>query len=204
MKIVKVIIGLVCVLVAAYLVAAFVGPKNYKVERTLGMEVSQETVWKQVAFFKEWRAWSPWVEQDPTVKHNISEKDGQVGTTNHWEGNPNTSGTGSMTITEIVPLQTIAYDLDFKVPFEMSSKGSISLEVKEGKTYMTWVDEADIPFGMRPMMLFFDIEKELGGCFERGLFKIDSLGKILDAKALELKALEAAKMDSTTQEVPAE
>ncbi|MDB9744111.1 SRPBCC family protein [Fibrobacterales bacterium] len=191
MKILKVIFVLALVVVVAYLVAAFVGPKDYKVERTLGMNVSQQNVWKQVSYFKNWRTWSPWVEQDPGVKHNISEIDGQVGTTNHWEGDPNSSGTGSMTITKMVDLQSMSYNLDFVIPFEMSSKGSISLEVKDNKTYMTWVDEADIPFVMRPMMLFFDIEKELGDCFDRGLFKIDSLGHIMDSQEAELIKQEA-------------
>ncbi|MDB9744100.1 SRPBCC family protein [Fibrobacterales bacterium] len=153
--------------------------------------MSQQNVWKQVSYFKNWRTWSPWVEQDPGVKHNISEIDGQVGTTNHWEGDPNSSGTGSMTITKMVDLQSMSYNLDFVIPFEMSSKGSISLEVKDNKTYMTWVDEADIPFVMRPMMLFFDIEKELGDCFDRGLFKIDSLGHIMDSQEAELIKQEA-------------
>lgn len=175
MKFLKRLFVLALVLAAIYLVLALFGPKNYKVERSRIMTADKEAIWEQVSSFENWPNWSPWQEKDPTVKNKFTGEMGEVGARMSWVGDEELSGTGNMEITEISPISSFNYTLKFEVPFEMQSNGGMTLSNEEGKVKVTWYDEGDISFLMRPMMMFMDLDGQIGPDFERGLEKIDSV-----------------------------
>ena len=93
------------------------------------------------------------------------------------EGDPDISGKGSMTITEVIENELIKYELHFE-DMNMTSTGAIEISESENGTSVKWYDEGDIPFAFRPMMLFMNMDDMMGADFERGLTKLDSIATI--------------------------
>lgn len=178
MKFLKRLLILIVALVVIYCIMGLFGPSDYKVERTKEINAPIEVVFEQVSKFNNWDGWSPWKEKDSTASYTIAGEDGMVGTKYEWTGNPEITGKGSMTVTEMELNKKFGYDLEFTEPWQMKSKGHFELSTTGESTTISWVDAGDIPFMQRPMMLFMDLDEMMGPDFERGLFKIDSLSQI--------------------------
>jgi len=176
MKLLINLVKLIALLTIIYFIAAFLGKSSYRVERNAVINAPQKLIFNQVSIFKNWANWSPWMEKDPSVKNMYEGPDGQVGASMSWVGDKKLSGTGSIRAASVNSPFEMDYVLSFKVPFEMESTGSFSLQAEtDDQTKVTWVDEGKIPFLFRPMMMFMDMDKQMGPDFERGLFKIDSV-----------------------------
>lgn len=183
------------VIVALYLIVALFAPSSYKVERSKTMTASAEIIYQQIAVFENWDAWSPWTEKDPSIVNTREGEQGVVGSKTSWVGDPDLSGTGSMTMTELAEFAKITYDLHF-ADMDMTSKGGFDIKAGEEGTEVTWYDGGDIPFMFRPMMLFMDIEGKIGPDFERGLIKLDSVATIKQAE------YDASQYDIATIDFP--
>jgi len=174
MKILKKLSIVLIALVALFFILNLVGPTNYKVERSKTIDAPIEIVYEQISLFNNWDAWSPWKEKDASATYTLDGEDGKVGTRYAWSGDPESTGEGSMTVNENRANKKFGYDLAFTAPWEMSSKGYFNFSEANNKTTVNWVDEGDIPFMQRGMMLFMDLDGMMGPEFERGLEKIDS------------------------------
>ena len=109
-----------------------------------------------------------------------------------WVGDKDLTGTGQIAIESLSAPFSMRYKLSFLVPFEMSSYGGFDLsEEANGKTQVSWYDTGNIPFVMRPMMMFMNMDKQMGPDFERGLFKIDSLCSGLYQEMLKIMSNES-------------
>ncbi|MEO9532242.1 MAG: SRPBCC family protein [Crocinitomicaceae bacterium] len=201
------LLKLVGVLAAIYLIVAIFAPSSYRVERSRDIAASPEVIFEQISIFENWDAWSPWGEKDSTMTSVRTGEPGTVGSKTEWTGDPELSGTGSMTMTELVEFVKITYDLHFD-DMDMTSQGGIDLKAGEESTTVTWYDGADIPFLFRPMVMFFDIEAKVGPDFERGLELLDSVAVAkqaeLDAAIYEIRTIDfpETKYYSIHNEVP--
>ena len=164
------------VLILLYVLSAFFAKSAYKVVRSSSMNAPQKLVYNQVGILRNWENWSPWMEKDTSVKNTYEGTHGLKGSIMKWEGDEDLSGTGQIEVVSVDDPNAMHYKLSFKVPFEMSSDGSfvISSESPE-KCKLTWTASGSIPFMMRPVMMFMDMDKQIGSDFERGLVKIDSV-----------------------------
>lgn len=198
MKFLKGLLIAILTLAIIYVVLALFGPSSYKVTRSLDINAPADIVFEQFSNFKNWEAWSPWIEKDPSVKNTYEGEFGEVGSKMSWVGDEELSGTGSMTISALEMNKSINYDLAFEVPMEMASKGGIMLEEKDGKTSLSWYDEGDIPFMMRPFMLFMDLDAKIGPDFERGLARIDSISQVI-VKQRQVKPIEIVETTVTAK-----
>ncbi len=192
MKFLKGLLIAFATIVVIFLILNLFGPSHYKIERSKTIDASISIVFEKISKFKNWDAWSPWKEKDNTAKYSIEGEDGSVGAIYKWSGNPETTGEGSITVTELIENEKFGYDLAFISPWESQSKGYFSFEEKNGKTNISWVDEGDIPFMQRAFMLFLDLDALMGPDFERGLEKIDSIST--------LKSNSSASMDASMEE----
>lgn len=170
------------VLVALYLIVALFAPSDFRVEREREFTASPEIIFEQVAIFQNWNNWSPWIEKDPTMKQAYEGQDGTVGAKYLWDGDPDISGKGSMTITEIIPNERMAYDLHFE-DMNMTSHGAIEIKKVDGSTKVLWYDGGEIAFLFRPMMLFMNMDEMVGSDFEKGLAKLDSIANVKQEEA---------------------
>ena len=172
-------IGIIA-LIVIYIVLALIGPSNYKVSKEIKIEAPVEVVFNQTSVFANWAAFSAWAAADPGAVYTIENDNQVIGAKMSWEGE--ISGKGSMTTTEIVPNEKFIYDLSFVEPFEMTSHGGFLYQQDGDSVLVTWYDEGEFGFMMRPMMLFMDVEAEIGPMFEQGLEGIKKICESMETK----------------------
>jgi len=113
MKFLKGLSILIMVLMVAAVIAYFVLPNKYEITQSKTINAPVETVYNQVADFKNWEAWSPWQQNDPGMKTTYAGAESGVGAKSDF-----ISGSGKMSGTHIhtsaIPNKTITSDLAFK------------------------------------------------------------------------------------------
>ncbi len=172
MKVANIVIKSIIGVVILFFIGAFFGPKKYVVSRSTEINASISDVWNQVELYDNWKNWSPWIGVDPRAKYTLEGKDGEIGTTYRWKGDPNKTGRGSMVTVKKIKNQEFSYDLIFLEPYEMVAKGAFYLSEKNNKTVIEWTSRGDVPFMQRTMMLFSSVDDMIGPSFESGLLKM--------------------------------
>lgn len=157
---------LILVVVAGILIIGAIQPTDIVVHRSTVINASKEATFEQIVNFKNWPRWSPWVEMEPTVVITYSGTDGQQGSAYHWEGNK--TGSGDM-INNSIEGTKMNYQLNFIKPFKSSAAGFFDVKDTAGMSKVTWSITTHTPFPMNAMHMFMDMDKMLGGDFEKGL-----------------------------------
>lgn len=162
------LLGIIAVLV----VIAFILPKIYKVERMVYISADKGLIYNLTSNFTKWHLWVPWTkEMDSTAVFEIQGMDGQVGSIWKWKGKK--MGEGTMTATDLVPGQLVAYDLSFNQG-KYQSKGKVIIE--EGDSCkVSWTDEGDLGYNPLSRYMGLFMEKMMGPDFEKGLNKLKTL-----------------------------
>ncbi|MBT8303210.1 MAG: SRPBCC family protein [Bacteroidia bacterium] len=173
MKFLKYLIFLLLILVIGFAIYIAVQPNEFDVARTRNIQAPAEVVFNNVNDFKNWPAWSAWLEKNPETKLSFPEKTSGVDGYYTWEDE---DGIGKMTTTGVNAPTTIEQEMQFgdfppsKVSWDFNSG-------EKGSTDITWrMQGDDLPF----IMKFFGaisggFENMLGPDFERGLEKLDSI-----------------------------
>lgn len=135
MKKVIIIIGVILALLIVVVgVVGVMLPKEYGLERSIVINASPEAIFPYVNNLEKNKEWSPWEEEDSTIKETLGEIKEGLGATSSWESE--NSGSGSMKIVESVPYSLIVNELDFG---EMgTATGKWTFEVVENGTKTTW------------------------------------------------------------------
>ena len=162
----KKVLYVIIALLLVYLVLAMIGPKEIIVERTISINKPSAMILQKVADLKYFHdEWSPWSEKDPNMKNTYTGTPGQVGHLYTWEGNKEV-GKGQMEI-KAFNGDTLIERLSFEGMGD--SKVYFIAKNKDASTDLTWVMISDIGFMGRPVMLFMNMDKLVGGDFEKGL-----------------------------------
>ena len=176
MKLIILLLKIILILLIIYLISAFLAKSSYKVERSAIINAPGNIVYNQIGILRNWENWSPWKERDPSATNTYKGPDGKVGSIMKWIGDKKKSGSGKIEIISADSPRLMNYKLNFDGPPEMSSMGTFQLsEASADKTKISWSDAGNIPFVLRPMMMFSSMDKFMGPDFERGLVKLDSL-----------------------------
>jgi effector-binding domain-containing protein len=165
-KVLYVILGLA----GLYLILAIVGPSREVVERKITIKQPVELVKKQLGdlkFFHE--QWSPWTERDPNMTVVFTGNTGEVGHKMEWASEVDEVGQGTLVITAFNG-DTIVQSLGFEGMGE--SKAYYIVTGNNDSSTVTWGLEIISPFLARPMMMFMNMDKMIGGDYETGLLKL--------------------------------
>lgn len=179
MKILKVIFLSLIGLMALFLIVALFAPKSYKVERSVFINAPKEVIMAQCKSLKATHEWSPWAEYDPHQKITYSGKDGEVGSSMHWEGNDSV-GVGNQTIAKITD-DRVETKIEFIKPWTSTSDAYVQLEGKGEGQKVTWAFTGEDKYPMNGFMLFMNMDKMIGKDFERGLTKLKARCEIMSA-----------------------
>lgn len=160
-------------LVLVVLVVGFAGvvamqPADYKIERSTTINAPPSVVFAQVNDFHNWEAWSPWAKLDPNAKNSFEGPSSGVGAIFKWSGNDKV-GEGKMTLTESKPNELIRIRLDFLKPFEDTSNVEFTFKPQGDQTVVTWAMTGHKNFVGKAFCLFMNMDKTLGGEFDKGL-----------------------------------
>jgi len=160
--------------IGIFMVVVALQPGEYKVERRLVMNAPAAAVFAQVNDFHLWDAWSPWAKLDPAMKATFEGPPSGKGSVYAWTGNSNV-GEGKMTITESSPPDRIVLELVFIKPMAGSSTTEFSFKPEGAGTSVTWTMTGKNDFVGKAVCMFMNMDKMVGGQFEKGLESMKSL-----------------------------
>lgn len=171
---------LIVLLIGAVLVAAFMAPTDFKVERETTINKPKAEIYNYAKLLKNQNDWGPWHKKEPTMKQEFHGTDGEVGFMVHWKGTTQEVGEGEQEIKKLTPDSRIDTELRFKQPFESRADAYLTLDsVSENQTKVKWGFTGSMPRPANLFMLVVDMDKEVGKDFGDGLA---SLKSIMEAK----------------------
>jgi hypothetical protein len=149
-------------------------PSQYRVSRTATIGAPAAAVFAQVNDFRNWDAWNPWAKIDPAMKQSYEGAPAGVGAVHIWAGNKEV-GEGRMTLVESRPNELIRIKLEFLKPFAATSLAEFTFQPEVDRTAVTWSMAGDVNFVAKVVHLFMDLDKMIGGNFEKGLADMKSV-----------------------------
>ena len=164
---IKVLI-VVAVLLVVFIIIVATRPSEFQITRTATMNAPAEVVFAQVNDFQSWRAWSPWEGKDPAMKRTYEGPPAGRGAVYAWAGNKEV-GEGRMTLTESRPHELIRIKLDFIKPFAATNTTEFTFKPQGEQTHVTWTMTGHNGFMAKAFCMFMDMDKMVGGDFEKGL-----------------------------------
>ena len=171
----KILIGL-AVLIIVFLGIVAMQPSDFKVTRSGKITAPADVVFAQVNDFHKWDAWSPWAKMDPAAKATFSGSPSGTGAIHAWAGNDKV-GEGKMTILESHPSDLIRIKLDFVKPFESTCTTEFTFKPEGDQTTVTWTMTGKNTFAAKAFCLFRNMDKMVGGDFEKGLAQMKAVAE---------------------------
>ena len=162
------------VVLGVFAVIVSLQPADFTITRTGTMNAAVTDVFAQVNDFHKWEAWSPWAKLDPSMKQVYEGPASGVGAISSWSGNDKV-GEGRMTLTESKAPELIRIKLDFIKPFEATNTTEFSFKQEGAQTSVKWSMSGHKNFVSKAMCLFMDMDKMVGGDFEKGLAQIKTV-----------------------------
>ncbi len=162
------IVGLIGLLVAAILVYAAMQSSAFTISRTATIAAAPEAVFAEIDDFHRWEDWSPWAKLDPFAQAAFSGPEKGEGAQFRWAGNSKV-GVGSMTIVESRPYDRVRIRLDFQKPMRATNEALFTIGPDGAGSRVTWQMTGQNSFAGRLACTFMNMDKMVGGEFEKGL-----------------------------------
>jgi uncharacterized protein YndB with AHSA1/START domain len=185
----KIIIGIVVVLGALAAVIA-TRPSTFHIERSADAAAPADVVFAMITDFHQWAEWSPWEKMDATMKKTYSGAPSGPGSVYEWTGNDKV-GQGRMTILAVKPNEQVSIKLEFIKPWTATNQVAFDLKPASDKTKVSWSMDGQHDFMGKAFSMFMDMDKMVGGDFEKGLAKLSEVSAT-EAKKRQEEAARAA------------
>jgi carbon monoxide dehydrogenase subunit G len=160
-------------LVFALLIVVALRPAEFLITRSASISAPPAAVFAQINDLHKWEAWSPWAKIDPTMKQTYEGASAGTGAIYSWAGNKEV-GEGRMTITESRPDEVVRIKLEFIKPFAAVNTTEFHLKPEGKQTSLTWSMSGTNNFMAKAFGLFMNMDKMVGGDFEKGLAQLKS------------------------------
>ena len=173
MKAFKYILFLILILIIGLAIYIAVQPNSFEVERSRTINAPAAVVYENIIDFKNWEAWSSWVEEKPETIITLSDKTIGVGGSYSWKDE---DGVGTMKTVDTKPMTSLSQEMQF-ADFPKSDITWNLIPNKDGSTEVKWtISGKDLPYDFKIFStLMGGMEKQIGPHFERGLEKLDSI-----------------------------
>jgi hypothetical protein len=147
---------------------------TYSVTRSSVIPAPAKDVFPLVNSFREWPKWSPWETVDPDMQRTYSGAESGVGAKYAWSGNLK-AGAGNMEIVESQEPDVIRIRLEFTKPFAAVNPTTFTFVPEGGGTRVTWTMTGEHKGIGKVFALFMNMDKMVGGDFEKGLSSLASV-----------------------------
>ena len=173
MKFLKYILFLLLIAIIGIAIYIAVQPDSFNVSRTRTINAPKEVIYNQIIDFKNWEAWSPWLEKNPSTIVTLPEQTEGVGGSYLWE---DADGKGKIETLSAEANASIEQQMQFE-DFPPSNINWVLESNDDGSTNVNWrMTGNDLPFGFKAYTAFEgSMEEQVGPDYERGLEKLDSL-----------------------------
>jgi uncharacterized protein YndB with AHSA1/START domain len=184
-KTIAVIVAVVLAVgIATVLVLAAGKPDTFQIQRSATIEAPPERIFPLIEDFRQWTAWSPYEKKDPAMKRTFSGADKGPGAVYAFEGNGQV-GSGRLTMTETVPSSKVALTLDMIKPMQAHNNITFTLAPQGDATTVTWAMQGQTPFLGKIFHVIFNMDRMVGGDFEKGLADLKAAAEGARTAAIE-------------------
>ncbi len=178
-------------------------PAEFSVQRSATLPAPAEAAFAVVNDLHRWEEWSPWAKLDPQQKTTYSGAESGTGAITEWVGNDQV-GEGRMTIEESKANELVRIKLEFIKPFASTSTTTFAFKPTEGGTEVTWTMAGTNDFMGKAMCLVMDMDKMVGGDFEKGLASMKTAAEAEAKKRAEAEAARVAEQKAAEEKAAAE
>ncbi|MFQ4149602.1 SRPBCC family protein [Arthrobacter sp. LAPM80] len=147
---------------------------TFNVSRSAFIPSPAGDIFPFVTSFREWINWSPWEGLDPSMNRTYSGPVEGVGAKYAWRGSGR-AGAGTMEILEVVEPSRIHIRLEFSKPMKSVNSITFTFAPEGHGTLVTWSMTGENKGLGRVLMLFINMEKMVGGDFEKGLAQLSAV-----------------------------
>lgn len=165
------ILIVVIVIIGGFFAYVAVKPSAYNISREVVISATPETLFPFINNSKKMNDWMPWQESDPGVKIHYTGPDEGVGSKSSWDSTGK-MGVGTAVVVESNPVRSVKTRITYTKPMEMSQLSEMSLTPVEEGTKVKWSVDGHNGFIFRLVGVFVNVDKMVGGEFEKGLAKL--------------------------------
>ena len=151
-------------------------PAKFRIAREREIAAKPGALYAKVADFHDWAGWSPWEKLDPSMKKTFEGPASGEGATYAWEGNGK-AGAGKMTITSAKPDAELVIRLEFLKPIKATNVTTFTFTPSGEGTRVSWVMDGENGFAGKAFSLLMNMDKTVGGDFEKGLAALETVAK---------------------------
>jgi len=166
----KILVGLV-VIIGGLMAYAAVRPGHMNISRELLINANVDTLFPYLNNSKMANSWMPWAESDPGLVMNYSGPAEGVGSISSWDSKGQ-MGTGKAEVVSSIANHSVKTQLTYTKPMNMSQMAEMTLTPSGSATMVRWQVTGEQNFICRLMSIFMDMDKMVGGEFEKGLTKL--------------------------------
>ena len=152
---------------AVLLAYAATRPDAFTIARSATVNAPPEKVHALINDLRAFNTWNPFDRKDPNIRGTYKGPAAGPGAHYAFQGNKEV-GSGSLEIVRSEP-QQVTMRLDMLEPFEAHNTVQFSLARRGNATEVTWVMDGRTPYLAKIMHIFFDVDRMVGGEFEKGL-----------------------------------
>ena len=197
MRVVKIILVLLLVIVAAGFVAMMVIPTKKHTERSITINAPISDVYAYLARLENFSQWSGWNSRDASIKNTLAGTDATMDASTHWVGD---SSEGHIRIIGLNGNKLIKHEISYLKPEEKTARSNFRLISSNGQTNVTWEFEVLTP---RPQNLLSVFKKDTHKSAEeleaglRNLKQAIETGKTASASSAKQYSVEQMNFPAT-------
>ena len=167
MKVLKIIGIIIIVIFAIGFIAILTLPNEAHMSRSVVIDASPQTIYRELITYKNFNSWSPWASKDTATVYTYEGPAIGVGAKMSWSSENDQVGSGSMEIIETKENELVKAKMLFE-GFDSNPTASYIIEPIENGTKVTWTyDEEGITGVAKVFGAMMD--KFLGPDYEAGL-----------------------------------
>src|ERR1700681_1648898 len=173
---IKIIALAIVLAVVVFLPYVATQPGEFKITRTRAMKASPEAIFGLINNLRDFNRWNPFAQGDPALKIDYSGPPSGQGATYVWDSTGK-SGQGRMEIADSSPSSHVAMRLYSNKPFEAHNQVMFLIEPEGSTTRVTWTMTGRSAFLHKLMGTLFNMDKMVGGEFDKGLTNLKGLAE---------------------------
>jgi hypothetical protein len=176
----KIVVLVICVLFVLATTIAM-QPAEFRIARSITASAPPAVLFAQVNDLHAFQVWNPYAKKDPAMKQTYEGPRAGVGSSYAWAGNQEV-GTGRMTIVESRPNELVRLKLEFLAPFRATNVAEFTFDPTGDNTVVTWSMSGTNDLMGKAIGLVMDMDKMVGGDFEKGLADLKALAEARAAR----------------------
>lgn len=172
------------ILVAVCLGAAAIGlplvvaasrPDMFRVQRSVVVDAPAARLQPLISDIHAFNTWNPFNQKDPNIRGEYRGPQSGPGAQYLFAGNSEV-GKGSVTVVDVSPSR-VAMKLEMIEPMNAHNDVEFVLQPQGTRTHVTWTMQGQQPYVAKVIGLFLDMDRMVGGEFEKGLAQLKSLAE---------------------------